>query len=191
MNSPNSISNWLRSHQNGDAQIRNQLGQWLVDVVRRRVERMARRKYVPDSVTAITDMVILKLIRSQIFDQAPNEGFVHAATIQAIREIVAESARYHSRKKRNAVPNDPLLQEYFGDLTLDRSTDLLDLEDAMKELSQKHPRGHDVVVLRYYLSMTVQQTASELGISVSTVEEDWRKARVWLFRKLAGPPLAK
>lgn len=186
MNSHQSLTEQLKSYQNGDLAVQDQLGHWLIEVVRGRVERLARRKYVPDSVTAISDLVILKLVRSRIFDHAPNEGFIHSATIQAIREIVAESVRYHTRQKRKATKDDPQLQQHFSETTWDRSTDLLDLEDAMRELATKSPRCHDIVVMRYYLSMTIQQTAAELGISTSTVEDDWRKARIWLYRRMVG-----
>ncbi|NLX99302.1 MAG: sigma-70 family RNA polymerase sigma factor [Rhodopirellula sp.] len=63
--------------------------------------------------------------------------------------------------------------------------DVLQLDSALLELERKDARKAQVVQLRYFAGMTVEEVADALGVSCSTVDRDWTYARAWLFRKMA------
>ncbi|MCA9322487.1 MAG: RNA polymerase subunit sigma [Planctomycetes bacterium] len=77
----------------------------------------------------------------------------------------------------------------LGDAVLAITTDgtsLPSLLDALDELSATSRRQADVVTMRYLAGLTEEEVAEELGVSRTTVQSDWKAARGWLYRRLAG-----
>ena len=68
----------------------------------------------------------------------------------------------------------------------DDPTDLLAINDALKELAQIDGQKAQVVELRYFGGCTIEETAEALGIGTATVEREWRFARAWLRNALGG-----
>src|SRR5262249_33565108 len=64
--------------------------------------------------------------------------------------------------------------------------DLLALDEAIRQLQGEEPRLAEIVLLRYYTGLTAEETAEVVGESARTVYRDWRRARAWLARHLAG-----
>ena len=64
----------LRAIQAGDLDSREAVGRWLLEEVRAKVVQLAKRKYLPDSVTSITDQVLIKFVRSGLLENATNES---------------------------------------------------------------------------------------------------------------------
>lgn len=58
------------------------------------------------------------------------------------------------------------------------------MNEALVRLEKLDPRQSQVVTMRYFAGLTVDETASALGVSIGTVERDWRFARSWLYREL-------
>jgi len=63
--------------------------------------------------------------------------------------------------------------------------DVVALDDALARLAQKHPEKAELVKLRYFAGLTVNEAAEVLGVSTSTVDRNWSYARAWLFRELS------
>lgn len=105
-----------------------------------------------------------------------------ALSAQAMRRVLVDHARKHRAAKRQ-VPEAAEL----GDATLmarQRPVNLLDLDEALSELSELDERQGRVVELRFFGGLTVEETARALGVAPRTVKRDWRVARAWLFRRL-------
>jgi RNA polymerase sigma factor (TIGR02999 family) len=66
------------------------------------------------------------------------------------------------------------------------SQDLVALDDALQALAAVHPRKSEVVELRYFGGLSLEETAEALDISTDTVKRDWRFAKLWLLRELSG-----
>ena len=64
--------------------------------------------------------------------------------------------------------------------------DLVALDDALQALAAVHPRKSEVVELRYFGGLSLEETAEALHISTDTVKRDWRFAKLWLLRELSG-----
>lgn len=162
---------------------------WLLKLVRESVEAHARKRSLPDSVTAIAGDVLVKLLGSGLLERAPNDFYILAATGTAIREICADTARRLTRKKRTPGGHRTPLEE----LVLAQQSagrDVVALRDALTVLQTRHPRAATIVDLRFFGGMTMQEIATDLGVSLSTVESDWNKARAWLLRELTEHPVA-
>ena len=107
-------------------------------------------------------------------------GHFFASAAEAMRRILVEDARRKARVKhggdRQRVDLDP------ADLAVDQpSTRLLALDAALKRLEAKHPAKADLVKLRHFAGLTLQQAAQALGISRSTADRNWAYARAWLY----------
>ena len=67
-----------------------------------------------------------------------------------------------------------------------RRQDLVAVDEALERLQAVHPRQAEVVELRFFGGLTLEETASALDVSVDTVKRDWRFAKLWLLRELDG-----
>ena len=133
--------------------------------------------------SVLVNEVFAKLLQSDSIRKAPNRNYLFGAAATAMREIIADHARRKAAKKRTApgtrIQLDSVL-EYFRDLNIE----FLELNEALDELIELDPRRGQVVQMKFFLGMTTTEIAEELGVSVSTIESDWRLASAWLFGKL-------
>src|SRR5262245_28274804 len=128
--------------------------------------------------TALVHEAFLRLVR----DQDPGwEGRRHffGAAAQAMREILIEQARRKGSQKRGGGARRVELSEGLA-LIEPPADDLLALDEAIAQLQAERPHLAEVVLLRYYTGLSVDETADVVGRSVSTVVREWRFARAWL-----------
>ena len=109
------------------------------------------------------------------------EGRRHffAAAARAMREILIEQARRKDSRKRGGGARRVELAEGLA-LIEPPADDLLALDEAIAQLRAERPHLAEVVLLRYYTGLSVEETADVVGRSVSTVTRQWRFARAWL-----------
>jgi len=112
-------------------------------------------------------------------------GHFFAAAAEAMRRILVEQARKRAQLKRGGgkqrVPldvADPAAEE--------ESTDLVALDEALRRMEQQDPRMHEVVMLRFFAGLSVEDTAAALDVSSRTVKRDWHCARAWLYEAMQG-----
>jgi RNA polymerase sigma factor (TIGR02999 family) len=116
------------------------------------------------------------------------QGQFFAAAAEAMRRILIEHARARGRVKRGGGETPvPLDLGGVADLAAAADPDqILALDDAIRRVSELDEQMGQVVRLRFYAGLTVEQTAAALGISPRTVKRDWTTARAMLYRHLAG-----
>jgi RNA polymerase sigma factor (TIGR02999 family) len=132
--------------------------------------------------TALVHEAYLRLVDRRRLSIEDRDQFL-ALSAQTMRRVLVDHARHHRASKRQ--PPDP---DSLGDATqmaCQRPVDLLDLDDALTELSRLDDRPSRVVELRFFGGLTVDETARALGIAPSTVKRDWRLARAWLYQRIA------
>ncbi len=108
-----------------------------------------------------------------------NERHFFAAAAEAMRRILVERARRRSRLKHGGGMRrvDPAAV----DIPLDEpDVDLAALDDALATLERANPRAREIVNLRYFVGLTIAQTADALGTSHSTIEREWRFIKAWI-----------
>lgn len=115
-----------------------------------------------------------------------SRGHFFGAAARAMRNILVEQARRKGRVKHGghvARENSELDRLTLADDSAD--VDLVALDSALDQLEHENPRQVQIVHLRYFAGLTVDQTAAVLGVSVGTVERQWRFIVAWLHRQLA------
>lgn len=141
--------------------------------------------------TALVHETFAKLARSPLEQCSREEFFAYAAA--AMRDVLVDDTRRRLRLKRGGDHDrKPFPLEAIVDHRDDPSGQEVSEEDrvviAIDRFAEAEPRKAHVVVLRVYLGMTHEQIAFALGLSVPTVERDWRFARAWLYRELGDGP---
>jgi RNA polymerase sigma factor (TIGR02999 family) len=137
--------------------------------------------------TALVHEAYLRLVGNRDPGWAGRRHFFGAAA-QAMREILIEQARRKGSLKHGGQAQRVDLTEGLAWIEPPTS-DLLALDEAVQQLQAEDAHLAEIVQLRYYTGLSVEETASVVGVSVSTVKRDWRYARAWLARHLGeGAP---
>jgi RNA polymerase sigma factor (TIGR02999 family) len=115
--------------------------------------------------------------------QWANRRHFFAAAARAMRRIRVDDARKRKRLKRGGGRKAGPIHE--GPAAFDQdSAEVLAVDEALNKLERRDPRKTEVVLLRYFTGLSVEETANALGISPRTVDNEWRFARAWLRREL-------
>ena len=134
--------------------------------------------------TALVHEAYLRLVEAECRNWNSRNHFFMAAA-EAMRRILIERAR---QKKGLRYGGDRDRVD-FGDVVLtcddqEVSDNLLALDEALERLSQKDKLKTDIVKLRFFTGLTIEQTADVLGISPNTVKRHWAYARAWLLEEI-------
>ena len=134
--------------------------------------------------TALVHEVFLRVSR-QSGVRWKNPGHLRAVAAQAMRRVLVDHARAKQADKRGGGRQPvTLVSELMGG---DQSAPaVLALEAALEKLAARSERQARIVELRFFAGMTIPETAAELEVSETTVEDDWRFARAWLNRELSA-----
>lgn len=132
--------------------------------------------------TALVHEAYLKLIDQSRVDWQNRAHFFGVAA-QSMRRILVDHARSHRASKRGGVQQKLALDEAV-DYSQPRDIDLLALDDALNLLAKLDVRQSQVVELRFFGGLTIEETAAALGVSPATVKVDWSMAKAWLHREI-------
>lgn len=115
-----------------------------------------------------------------------NRAHFFGAAAGVMRRVLVDHARRHSALKRGGPADSSRALEVGPDAGVDLRLDLLALDQALDALARHSPEGARVVELRYFGGLSVEDTATHLGVAPATVKRRWTVARAWLFRALNG-----
>jgi RNA polymerase sigma factor (TIGR02999 family) len=102
-----------------------------------------------------------------------------------MRRVLVDYARARRRKKRGGGDIKIPLDQVEHLLTDSEADEILALDSALSRLAEINPRGAEVVQQRFYAGLSLEDTASLLGVSAKTVQRDWIAARAWLRKEVA------
>ena len=108
-----------------------------------------------------------------------------AFTSKVMRQILVDSTRQSNRGYSRQRPIEEALAAGLEDESSRAQIDILSLHEALDRLERIDPRQASIVGLRFFASLSVEEVAEILGISVTTVKREWRTARLWLYRELS------
>jgi RNA polymerase sigma factor (TIGR02999 family) len=134
--------------------------------------------------TALVNEVFVRLIDGTQVEWR-NRAHFFAITARMMRRILVDAARAHRYQKRGGGAPVLSLEEALT-VSPERSREIVALDEALEELAKVDARKSQVVELRYFGGLTVEETAVALDVSPDTVMRDWRIARGWLLRALTG-----
>jgi RNA polymerase sigma-70 factor (ECF subfamily) len=179
------ISKLLCAWSDGDQGALERLTPIVYDELRRLARRYMRRERPGHSLqtTALVNEAYIRLVDYKRM-QWQNRAHFFAVSAQLMRRILVEHARRHNLKRGGNVRHVCL--EEIAVVGGDRAADLVALDDAMNALGRIDSRKAQVVELRFFGGLSVNETAEVLKVSSVTVMRDWSTARAWLYRELTN-----
>ncbi len=134
--------------------------------------------------TALVNEAYLKLVDQSRANWRSRAQFLGIAS-NLMRRILVDHARGLNRAKRGGIAGHlPLDEELI--FSPSKSAALIALDEALEQLARLNPRKAQVVEMRYFGGLSVEEAAEALGVHPNTVINDWGLARAWLKRELAG-----
>jgi RNA polymerase sigma factor (TIGR02999 family) len=149
--------------------------------------RLARERRPNQTLqpTALVHEAYLRVAGDRDEQPWDRRGHFFAAAALAMRRILVERARHYQRIKHGSGAERVELDSSI--MRVDPAlTDLVAVDEALTRLEQTDPRKAQVVSLRYFAGLSIEETAGALDLSPATVKNEWTFARAWLYRVL-GP----
>jgi RNA polymerase sigma factor (TIGR02999 family) len=140
--------------------------------------------------TALVSEAYLRLLELKQIQWEDREHFF-AVAARLMRRILVDAARARDAQKRG-LGVEPVSLDAAASKEIAASADLLFVDEALKRLQDFDARKGQVVELRVFMGLSVEEAAQVLGVSTETVKRDWRLAKAWLRQELepgaaAGP----
>ena len=184
MTGASDVTQALVALSDGDTGAMERLLPLVYDQLRQLADRQLRGERAGHTLspTALVHEAYLKMVQ---LDRVNWQGRAHffGACAHAMRRILISYARMKNAEKRGAgSPHVPIDNVVVA--ARERPADLLALEDALSRLEELSDRQARIVECRFFCAMSVDETATALGISPATVKRDWTAARAWLNREL-------
>jgi RNA polymerase sigma factor (TIGR02999 family) len=132
--------------------------------------------------TALVHEAYLRIASGQSFD---HRGHFFAAAAEAMRRILVDNARRKKTEKHGGGLDRHDAAE-FPIAAPEPAEDLLALDEALDRLAEHDPQKADLVKLRYFAGMTIEEAADALGISAATAKRYWTYSRAWLYQRVSG-----
>jgi len=182
------VTRILTAIEQGDA---NAAGK-LLPLVYEELRRLATQKMSQEGpgqtlqATALVHEAYIRLVGSE----APAwRGRAHffAAAAEAMRRILIESARRKQRLKHGAGRQRVELEDV--DIAIEGpSIDLITLDEALSKLAKEDPSAAELVKMRFFAGLTLDQVAAVMGISRRTADRNWAYAKAWLYQQITQNP---
>ena len=182
---PHDFTRLLLAWNGGDESALKELVPQVYQELRRLAKRQMRGEH-PDhtlQTTALINEAYLRLVDLSSV-QWQNRAHFFALCARLMRNILVDFARSRHYAKRGG-GGQPVSLEESQVVSPSHSTDLAAVDDALKALSKIDGRKAQVVELRFFGGLTVEESAEVLKVSPETIRRDWRLAKVWLLRELS------
>jgi len=178
------VTDLLARWSGGDLNAREALIPLVYDELRRLARSFLARQR-PDHTlqsTALVHEAYMRMVghTSVHFE---NRGHFFAVAAQLMRRILVDHARKHNAAKRGGKNVTLVLDDGLA-VPAGSEIDLAGLDDSLKTLAELDPRQANIVEMRFFAGLSIDETAKVLGISPATVKREWMTARTWLFDEM-------
>lgn len=163
-------------------------GDQLIPLVYGQLHRIARNRLRGEHASLTlqtTDLINEAYVR--LVEQSVNwqsRAHFYGIAARLMRQILVDSARARHALKRGG--DQQQISLTAANAELKHNADLLALNDALKTLAEVDPKRSQIVELRFFGGLTIEETAEVMGVSAPTVERSWRAARAWLQTELGN-----
>ncbi len=186
------LTDLLVEWRQGDKAALDKLTPIVYDELRRIAHRYVRRERDGHTLatTALVNEAYVRLAGLQKFTWESRSHFF-AVSAQVMRHILIDYARRNHYAKRGGGLQRVSFDGVASDAALisqARVAELIALDEALDEFAKIDPRKSQVVHLRYFGGLTLEETAEVLQVSLMTVRRDWRAAKAWLHRAVKSEP---
>jgi RNA polymerase sigma factor (TIGR02999 family) len=185
LDTPKPITQLIRRFNDGDESVWQELIPHVYDDLR----RLAHARLCHErpghtlSTTALVNECYLRLIQNRQLDAEDRNGFIALAS-QTMRRLLVDYARTRKRIKRGSGITAVPLEDVEEWLTVREAGEVLSLDSALERLKTFDARAARVVELRYFASLSLEETAAVMNISSKTVQRIWVAARAWLRKEM-------
>lgn len=185
MAEPGQVTHLLQAVRSGDTRSLDRLFEVVYDDLKQRAHFQLAGAGQTINTTALVHEAYVKLTVGSNSEWQDRLHFIRVAA-RAMRQILIDRARKHLTQKRGGGATVLNLDELeVGQASPDAAAEnLMALDGALSRLGEQNPRLAEVVELRFFGGMSVDETASALGVSDRTVKRDWRLARAFLQETL-------
>lgn len=178
------ITDWLKKWNEGDQEAVDRVTSELAEELKRMAASYmkAERQNHTLQPTALVNELYLRLVqRNKVEWTDRNHFFAFAA--RTLRRILVDHARKHKAEKRGGDESDVTLEDNFA-LTEQKGVDILDLNVALDALAEEDSRLAQIVEMRFFAGLTIEETAAVMNIGTATVKRDLKAARAFLLYRL-------
>ncbi len=177
------VTEFLRAWSDGDRAALDSLTPIVYDELHRLARRYMRGERPGHSLqtSALVNEAYMRLVDYKGM-QWQNRAHFFAVSAQLMRRILVDHARRHNLKRGGGVQHVSL--DHTAMVGGERAANLVALDDAMNLLGRLDPRKVQVVEMRFFGGLSVEETAEVLKVSAVTVMRDWSTAKAWLYREL-------
>ncbi len=178
------VTQLLSDWRNGDRAAFDALFPLVYDELRTLASRYMRRERTGHTLqtTALVNEAYIKLA-AQPGSLPENRVCFIAIAAKVMRQILIDHARTRKYAKRGGGAVKLSLNEALT-LSDERAAELVALDDALKRLEEKDPRKSQVVELRFFGGLTIDEAANFLGVGRTTIIRDWEMAKAWLYQQV-------
>lgn len=171
----------------GDVAARDALIPLVYDELRRVAQKnlAGQRSDLTLQATALVHEAYLRLVNHKSANWQDRTHFF-ALAAKMMRQILVDHARMHNAAKRGGGAFTVLLDENSVDSKETINLDLIDLDTAMKRLASLDARQSQLVELRFFGGLSIEESASVVNISTATAKREWATARLWLHHAMEG-----
>lgn len=135
------------------------------------------------SPTALVHEAFLRLVGLETVDWKGRAHFFAVAS-QVMRRILVDHARTVRAEKRGGGGTRVTIDQNLG-LSVERDSDVLAIDDALKKLAELNPRHSEIVSMRFFGGLSVEEVAEVMGMPKRTLEAEWTLIKAWLRRELS------
>ncbi len=184
MSSPSGVTQLLAEARMGDRGALDKLMPLVYQELRRLAKRHMLRQPAGHTLqtTDLVNEAYLKLVNIPEPEWKDRVHFLAVAS-RAMRSVLVDHARRRSYAKRGANPLRVTLREDVM-VSEQRTAEVIAVDEALNRLAALDPRKSQIVELRYFGGLSVEEAAEVVAVSPITVKREWVKARAWLFREL-------
>lgn len=183
------VTHLLKAMNDGDSSAADKLLPLVYDELHRLAKSYMMRERQNHTLqpTALINEAYLRLAGDDV-DWQSRQHFI-AVAANMMRRVLVDHARAHNAEFRGGGLRHIQFEDAVA-LSPERSAELLAVDDALRNLAKVSPRQANVVELRYFAGLSVEEIAGVLNTSSRSVKRDWALARVWLFKAIQGSPSA-
>jgi RNA polymerase sigma-70 factor (ECF subfamily) len=181
------VTRWLERLGEGDEAALDRLMPLLYDELRGVARRLLRgeRPGRTLSTTALVNETYLRLLEARHLAPGDRAAFLGVAAV-TMRRLLVDAARRRLADKRGGGAAVESLDDLAASIAIpEADAELVALDAAMATLKSASPRAHQVVELRFFAGLSLEETAATLALSTKTVQRDWLAARAWLRAEIA------
>jgi len=181
------VTQILSQIQQGDPRAAEQLLPLVYDELRRLAAVKLRQERPGQTLqaTALVHEAYLRLLNVDQTQDWDSRGHFFAAAAEAMRRIMVDNARRKASLKRGGDLHRIEIPE-IAQLSEDKQIDLIALDEALSRLEALHPNNDEIVKLRFFAGLSLEDAAQAMGISRATAQRKWAFARAWLFGQVDG-----